>query len=75
MNRQRMRGRWDQMKGLAREFWGELSGDDLNFIAGQRDRLIGRLEAKYSLSHSEAELQVRVFERSLHPPEGTKKTA
>ena len=73
MNRQKLRGKWDQTKGLAREFWGELTGDDLNFIAGQRDRLIGRLEAKYKMSRSEAEMQVELFERRIFPPEGSKK--
>ncbi len=69
MNRQKLRGKWDQTKGLAREFWGELTGDDLNFIAGQRDRLIGRLEAKYQLSRSEAEMQVELFERKIFSAE------
>ena len=63
MNRQKLRGKWDQTKGLAREFWGELTGDDLNFIAGQRDRLIGRLEAKYQL------MQVELFERKIFSAE------
>ena len=72
MNRQKLRGKWDQTKGLAREFWGELTGDDLNFIAGQRDRLIGRLEAKYKMSRREAEMQVEVFERKFFAQKGSK---
>ncbi len=72
MNRQKLRGRWDETKGFAREFWGELSGDDLNFIAGQRDRLIGRLERKYNLSRSEAEMQVEIFERKVSTPQASR---
>ncbi len=73
MNRQKLRGKWDQTKGLAREFWGELTGDDLNFIAGQRDRLIGRLESTYRLSRSEAEMQVELFERKIFPAENARR--
>ena len=59
----RMEGRWDQVKGIARELWGELSGDEQQFSAGQIERLIGRMEEKYGLSREEAKRRVDEFLR------------
>ena len=61
--RNRMEGRWDQVKGVARELWGELRGDEQQFSAGQIERLIGRMEEKYDLSREEAERRVNDFLR------------
>ncbi|BCR04554.1 CsbD family protein [Desulfuromonas versatilis] len=48
-------GQLDRAKGMAREFWGELTGDQKAFLEGRRERMIGRLEAKYGLNREEAE--------------------
>jgi uncharacterized protein YjbJ (UPF0337 family) len=53
--------RWFQIKGKVREFWGELTGDDVDWIAGRRERLVGQLEEKYGMSREEAERQVDEF--------------
>lgn len=58
MPNNRLRGAWDQMTGIGRELWGEMTGDEVEFSAGQRQRKIGKLEAAYDMSHEEAELQV-----------------
>jgi uncharacterized protein YjbJ (UPF0337 family) len=34
---------------------GKFTDDDLYYIAGSRDRLVGRLEEKYGLAKAEAE--------------------
>lgn len=65
MENPQIRGRWDQIKGLVREFWGELSGDEIDFLAGHRERLIGKLEERYDMSRAEAEKQVEAFEAKL----------
>ncbi len=65
MKSQVLQGKWDQVKGIVKEFWGELTGDELDFIAGQRDRLIGLLEEKYGMTREEAEKQVEDFEQRL----------
>ncbi len=61
MTNSQWQGRWDQLKGLAMELWGELTGDDLEFIGGQRERLIGKLEEKYGMDRAEAERQADEF--------------
>ena len=42
-----LHGNWNQMKGKVREKWGLLTGDDLEHIAGHRDRLIGKIQERY----------------------------
>ncbi|MDT8444682.1 MAG: CsbD family protein [Desulfuromonadales bacterium] len=54
-------GRWEQVKGIARELWGELSGDEQQFNAGQIERLVGRMQEKYDLSRDEAKRRVDDF--------------
>jgi uncharacterized protein YjbJ (UPF0337 family) len=49
--------KWDQFKGMAKQEWGELTDDDLDYVAGTRDRLVARLQEKYGIMKEEAELQ------------------
>ena len=36
-----------QLKGAVRETWGELTNDDVDQIAGEREQLIGKLQERY----------------------------
>jgi uncharacterized protein YjbJ (UPF0337 family) len=49
-----LKGNWNQVKGKVREKWGLLTGDDLEHIAGHKDRLIGKIQEKYGKSKWEA---------------------
>jgi uncharacterized protein YjbJ (UPF0337 family) len=49
--------KWDLFKGYVKQEWGELTDDDLDYIAGTRDRLVGRLREKYGITKEEAERQ------------------
>jgi uncharacterized protein YjbJ (UPF0337 family) len=57
MNWDHISGKWDLFKGSAKQQWGKFTNDDLDYIAGTRDRLIGRLQEKYGVSKEEAERQ------------------
>jgi len=58
MHVNKLHGFWDQCRGFGRELWGEVIGDDELFAAGQRQRMIGRLECYRGLNQTEAEQQV-----------------
>lgn len=58
MNRDVFAGRWKQLKGRAREWWGRLTDDELDQIEGERERLIGLLQEKYGWAREEAEEEV-----------------
>lgn len=39
-------GRWDQLKGKAKQSWGELTDDDLDVAEGEYDEMVGRIKEK-----------------------------
>jgi uncharacterized protein YjbJ (UPF0337 family) len=55
MNSDQMAGKWKQAKGAAKEQWGKLTDDDLDVIAGQRDKLIGKLQERYGYAREDAQ--------------------
>ncbi|HLX23400.1 MAG TPA: CsbD family protein [Usitatibacter sp.] len=63
MNWDRVEGRWKLLKGKVREQWGKLTDDDLDQIAGQRERLAGHLQQAYGLAQDEVEKQIKDFEK------------
>ena len=50
-----IKGRWDQLKGDARMQWGKLTDSDWEEIAGQKDKLVGKLQERYGWERAEAE--------------------
>lgn len=59
---QKIQGGWSQTKGAIKEQWGSLTDDDLLEIEGRRDQLVGKIQARYGISHEEAEAQVSTWE-------------
>jgi len=54
MNWDTIKGQWKQMKGEARRQWGKLTDDDWEQIAGERDKLLGKLQERYGWTRQEA---------------------
>lgn len=61
MNENILEGKWKQLRGTIRERWGELTDDELDQIAGKRDRLAGLLQERYGYTQMEAEQQINDF--------------
>ena len=53
---------WRNFRGVVRTNWRKLTDVDLAGIGGDRGRLANRIQARYGLSNSQAEEQVRNFE-------------
>ncbi len=51
-------GNWKQMTGQVKEWWGDLTDDDLTKIDGKRDRLVGALQERYGYAKERAETEV-----------------
>lgn len=49
------KGRWDQLKGKAKQAWGDLTDDDLDVAEGNYDELIGRIKERTGESREEIE--------------------
>jgi uncharacterized protein YjbJ (UPF0337 family) len=48
-------GKWKQMRGQAKVWWGKLTDDDLEKVGGNYDKLIGLLQEKYGYTLQQAE--------------------
>jgi uncharacterized protein YjbJ (UPF0337 family) len=46
----RVEGNWKQFKRQIREKWGNLTDDDLDRVAGQRDQLEGVIQERYGIA-------------------------
>ncbi|MGH8161420.1 MAG: CsbD family protein [Gammaproteobacteria bacterium] len=64
-NQDQFEGQWKQIKGGIREQFGKLTDDDVEQIAGKRDKLLGKLQERYGDSREEAEKRLNRYERSL----------
>ena len=57
MNWDQVEGKWKQLKGDVRKQWGKLTDDDLEYMAGSRDKFVGRLQERYGVAREEAQKQ------------------
>jgi uncharacterized protein YjbJ (UPF0337 family) len=65
MNWEQIQGQWKQLEGEIKMKWGKLTDDDLDFIAGQKEVLIGKIQERYGLKKEEALRQVEEWNSSL----------
>jgi uncharacterized protein YjbJ (UPF0337 family) len=53
-----MEGKWKQLRGQMKQWWGKLTDDDFDVIAGKRDQLVGKLQERYGWAKRDAENEV-----------------
>ncbi len=70
MNADIFKGKWKQLRGDVKKWWGDLTDDDLDRIAGERDKLVGRIQERYGYAREQAEAEVdrrlNEYERVAH---------
>jgi uncharacterized protein YjbJ (UPF0337 family) len=54
-------GNWNQFKGALKQKWGKLTDDDLTYMEGKRDRVVGKLQERYS----DTKMEEAAIEREL----------
>ena len=52
------KGKWKQVRGKVKEWWGELTDDDLDRIEGNADQLAGKLQERYGWSKDQAKKEI-----------------
>jgi uncharacterized protein YjbJ (UPF0337 family) len=69
MNNDILEGKWKQMRGEAKAWWGKLTDNDLDRVAGKYDVLAGMLQEKYGYTREQAaeevDKRVKDFEAKL----------
>jgi uncharacterized protein YjbJ (UPF0337 family) len=61
MNQDQMHGMWKELKGKARQKWGQLTDDELDQLEGKREELSGLLQRKYGYAKERADREVEQF--------------
>lgn len=46
MNEDQFKGKWNIVKGKLKQTYGDLTDDDLTYVEGKSDELLGRLQEK-----------------------------
>jgi uncharacterized protein YjbJ (UPF0337 family) len=73
MNKDVLEGKWKQIRGEAKAWWGKLTDDDLDRAAGKFDVLTGIIQEKYGYTREAAaeEIDKRVTEYEAKMKAGT----
>jgi uncharacterized protein YjbJ (UPF0337 family) len=76
MNKDVVEGKWKQMRGEAKAWWGKLTDDDLDRAAGKFDVLAGIIQEKYGYTReaAAAEIDKRVTEYEANLKKNTAPT-
>src|SRR5262245_18532021 len=61
INWDQVAGKWAQLKGSVRTEWGKLTDDDVDLVAGNREKLVGKLQERYGLTKDRALKSVDEF--------------
>jgi uncharacterized protein YjbJ (UPF0337 family) len=54
MSQDILKGQWKQISGRLKEWWGDLTDDDVKRIDGSSERLIGMLQERYGYAKDRA---------------------
>jgi len=74
MNRDILKGKWLQVKGDIRTWWGKLTDDDVDQIQGDAEKFVGKLQQRYGYAREQAEKEMNDF-LSLPDNERRRRTA
>jgi uncharacterized protein YjbJ (UPF0337 family) len=55
MNQLQIKGDWNIIKGKLTQKWADLTDDDLQYLEGQKDELIGRIQKRTGESREAVE--------------------
>lgn len=58
MNKLKMRGSWNEVKGRLKQKYADLTDDDLLFAEGKEDELFGRLQQKLGKSKEDLRKEI-----------------
>jgi uncharacterized protein YjbJ (UPF0337 family) len=55
MNKDILEGKWKEMHGQFKEWWGKLTDDELKQAGGNAEQIVGLLQQKYGYTREKAE--------------------
>ena len=74
MNRDILKGKWNQIKGDVKKTFGKLTDNDMLVIEGDANKAVSLLQERYGYTREEAEKQWNEFTK-LHTAQDVKNDA
>jgi uncharacterized protein YjbJ (UPF0337 family) len=59
MNKLEIKGDWNVAKGKMKQKWAKLTDDDLQFVSGKEDELVGRIQKRTGEAREQVESAIR----------------
>lgn len=59
MDKLEIKGKWNVVKGKLKQEYGDLTDDDLVYVEGKEDELLGRIQDKTGKSRDELVKQIK----------------
>lgn len=63
----KLKGNWNQIKGKLKEKYADLTDDDLLYVEGKEDQLVGRLQEKLGQSKEQVNTLLEGFGKHEEP--------
>lgn len=60
----KIKGNWNQLKGKIKQKYGNLTDDDLTYVDGKEDEMLGRLQKKLGKSKEEISDEIKKLQNS-----------
>jgi uncharacterized protein YjbJ (UPF0337 family) len=65
MDKLQIKGEWNIIKGNLRQKWAQLTDDDLQYIEGKQDELLGRIQKRTGESREAVEAAIKEYRSAL----------
>jgi uncharacterized protein YjbJ (UPF0337 family) len=66
MNWDRIAGRWRQVRGIAGQQWGKLTGNYAGVVAAKRQQALGEIQAAHGVTQEASAKQLAEWRASQH---------
>ena len=60
----KLKGNWNVIKGKLKQAYGELTDDDLKYVEGQEDELVGRIQKRIGATANDVRFLLEKFDRN-----------
>jgi uncharacterized protein YjbJ (UPF0337 family) len=70
MNKLEIKGDWNFIKGKLKQKWAQLTDDDLQYLEGKQDELLGRIQKRTGESREAVENAIENYRASLRRASG-----
>ena len=61
MNKLQLKGNWNEVKGKMKQKYANLTDDDLKFVEGKEDEMLGRLQQRLGKDREEIQRELEGF--------------